>query len=119
MVDAGSALGMGGARHTPLAFQNAAELGDWLAKRHQSATELWVRIFKAGAGRPSVTWTDCVVEAIRFGWIDAQKKPLDAELSLTTPHPKEVEVRLVGQELLSCDDADRGRSDDSGRPGAG
>ncbi|WP_244471064.1 YdeI/OmpD-associated family protein [Microvirga massiliensis] len=25
-----------------------------------------------------MTWTDCVVEAIRFGWIDAQKLPLDA-----------------------------------------
>jgi uncharacterized protein YdeI (YjbR/CyaY-like superfamily) len=24
-----------------------------------------------------VTWGDCVVEAIRYGWIDGQKKPLD------------------------------------------
>ncbi len=110
---------MGGARLIPLAFQNAAELGDWLARRHQSATELWVRIFKARAGRPSVTWTDCVVEAIRFGWIDGQKKPLDAEVVPATPDAKEVEVQLVGQELLSCDDADRGRSDDFGRLGAG
>ena len=91
MLDDGLALGMGGTRHTPLAFQNAPELGNWLAKHHQSATELWVRIFKAGAGRPSVTWTDCVVEAIQ----------------------------LVGQELLSCDDADRGWSDDFGRLRAG
>jgi uncharacterized protein YdeI (YjbR/CyaY-like superfamily) len=79
---------MGGPRHTPLAFQNAPELGNWLAKHHQSATELWVRIFKAGAGRPSVTWTDCVVEAIRFGWIDGQKKPLDAESFLQRLTPR-------------------------------
>jgi uncharacterized protein YdeI (YjbR/CyaY-like superfamily) len=43
----------------------------------KAAAELWVRIFKAGSGRPSVTWTDCVVEAIRFGWVDGQKLPLD------------------------------------------
>ena len=60
-----------------LAFQDAGELGEWLAKHHQSSSELWVQIFKAGSGRPSVTWTDCVVEAIRFGWIDGQKLPLD------------------------------------------
>ena len=40
-------------------------------------TELWVRILKRGSAEPSVTWTDCVVEAIRFGWIDGHKRPLD------------------------------------------
>jgi uncharacterized protein YdeI (YjbR/CyaY-like superfamily) len=81
-------LGVSGARHDPLAFQNAAELGEWLAKRHQSETELWVRIFRAASGRPSVTWADCVVEAIRFGWIDGQKKALDAESFLQRLTPR-------------------------------
>lgn len=75
-------------RRTPVAFQNARELGDWLAKHHDSAGELWVRIFKAGSGRPSLTWTDCVVEAIRFGWIDGQKQPLDAESFLQRLTPR-------------------------------
>jgi len=79
---------MGNTRQTPLAFRNAAELGNWLAKHHRSATELWVRIFKAGTVRPSVTWTDCVVEAIRFGWIDGQKKPLDADSYLQRLTPR-------------------------------
>jgi hypothetical protein len=39
--------------------------------------ELWIRIYKSASGKPSVTWADCVVEAIRYGWIDGQKKPLD------------------------------------------
>ena len=60
-----------------LAFETAGELAVWLETHHQSATELWVRIFKARAGKPSVTWTDCVIESIRFGWIDAQKLPFD------------------------------------------
>lgn len=32
---------------------------------------------QGGAGQRSVTWTDCVVEAIRFGWIDGLKRSGD------------------------------------------
>ena len=81
-------FGMVGTRTTPLAFETPAELGFWLAAHHQSATELWVRIFKSGAGRPSVTWTDCVIEAIRFGWIDGQKQALDPESFLQRLTPR-------------------------------
>lgn len=61
----------------PIAFQDAAELGKWLASHHQRSSEIWVHIFKAGSGKRPVTWTDCVIEAIRFGWIDGQKLPQD------------------------------------------
>lgn len=60
-----------------LAFETAGELAAWLETHHQSATDLWVRIFKAWVGKPSVTWVDCVIESLRFGWIDAQKLPFD------------------------------------------
>jgi uncharacterized protein YdeI (YjbR/CyaY-like superfamily) len=66
------------ALHQPLTFEHAGELGDWLAEHYHSRTESWVRIFKSGSGTLSVTWTDCVIEALRFGWIDSQRKPLDA-----------------------------------------
>lgn len=61
----------------PLAFADAQSLGDWLDQHHQTDSELWVRIYRAGSGTPSVTWNDCVIEAIRFGWIDGRKLPLD------------------------------------------
>jgi uncharacterized protein YdeI (YjbR/CyaY-like superfamily) len=73
---------------TSMAFRDARELGDWLAEHHHSRSELWVQIFKAGSGRSSVTWTDCVVEAIRFGWIDGQKQPLDAASFLQRLTPR-------------------------------
>jgi uncharacterized protein YdeI (YjbR/CyaY-like superfamily) len=60
-----------------LSFTSPAELGAWLSKHHDKASELWVRIYKKSSGKPSVTWADCVVEAIAFGWIDGQKRPLD------------------------------------------
>lgn len=58
-------------------FPNAQALGEWLADNHAGATELWVRIYKSASAKRSVTWADCVIEAIRYGWIDGQKKPLD------------------------------------------
>ncbi len=61
-----------------IAFKDSVELAAWLAEHHQHSSELWVRIFKVGSGQQSVTWNDCVIEAIRFGWIDSQKQSLDA-----------------------------------------
>lgn len=62
---------------TSTTFPDASALAAWLGENHRTDTELWVRIFKASSGIVSVTWTDCVVEAIRFGWIDGLKRPLD------------------------------------------
>jgi uncharacterized protein YdeI (YjbR/CyaY-like superfamily) len=59
-----------------------------MADNHASAKELWVRIYKAGSDKPSVTWADCVVEAIRYGWIDGQKKPLDDNSFLQRLSPR-------------------------------
>jgi uncharacterized protein YdeI (YjbR/CyaY-like superfamily) len=62
------------AHHT---FETSEQLHAWLRVNHASETELWVRIFKKATGQPSVTWDDCVVAAIRWGWIDGLRKALD------------------------------------------
>lgn len=59
------------------AFETPDLLEDWLKLNHATHTELWVRIFKKTSGTPSVTWGDCVVAALVWGWIDGQKKSLD------------------------------------------
>ena len=58
-------------------FETHDQLYAWLQENHASETELWVRIYKKGTGLPSVTWDDCVVAAICWGWIDAVRKSLD------------------------------------------
>lgn len=58
-------------------FETPEQLHAWLQVNHASETELWVRIFKKATGQPSVTWDDCVVAAIAWGWIDGQRKSLD------------------------------------------
>ena len=69
-------------------FDAPEQLHAWLQANHASETELWVRIFKKGTGQPSVTWDDCVVAAIAWGWIDGLRKrveALDGTLRLTSP----------------------------------
>lgn len=56
------------------AFERPNDLATWFVENHETRSELWVRIYKAGSGQSSVTWTECVVEAIRFGWIDGVKR---------------------------------------------
>jgi uncharacterized protein YdeI (YjbR/CyaY-like superfamily) len=62
------------AHHT---FETPEQLHAWLRVNHASETELWVRIFKKATGQPTVTWDDCVVAAICWGWIDGVRNALD------------------------------------------
>ncbi|MGA9657623.1 MAG: YdeI/OmpD-associated family protein [Asticcacaulis sp.] len=61
----------------PIAFATPNDLSQWLANNHASATELWVRIYKKQSGTPSVTWEDCVIASLAWGWIDGHKRSLD------------------------------------------
>ena len=58
-------------------FETPEQLHAWLQANHSSEIGLWVRIFKKATGQPSVTWDDCVVAAIAWGWIDGIRKSLD------------------------------------------
>jgi len=66
---------MGSAAARP--FKTIAQLERWLERHHASERELWVRIYKKGSGTPTVTWDDCVVAALAWGWIDGQRRALD------------------------------------------
>lgn len=65
---------------TDLAFETFETLGhldDWLKERHATEKVLWVRVFKKASGVSSVTWEDCVIACLAWGWIDGQRKSLD------------------------------------------
>jgi len=72
----------------PIEFEGVDALLAWLAAHHATETVLWVRIFRKGSGRPSVDWNDCVVAGITWGWIDGQRKSLDAESYLQRMTPR-------------------------------
>lgn len=52
---------------------------DWLAKNHDTADEIWIRIFKKATGKPTITPVEAIQVVLCWGWIDAIKKSYDDE----------------------------------------
>ena len=63
----------------PRFFRNAEALRKWLATNHDRKTELWVGMYKKSSGKPSITWSEVVDQALCFGWIDSTQKTLDED----------------------------------------
>jgi len=59
-------------------FKSTGDFRNWLEAHHTGTPGLWLRIFKKDSGRASVTYAEALDQALCFGWIDGQKKPLDA-----------------------------------------
>jgi uncharacterized protein YdeI (YjbR/CyaY-like superfamily) len=89
----------------PTFFATRRELRAWLDEHHDTATEVWVGLYKKGSGRPSVTWSEVVDEALCFGWIDGIRRGIDDKSYMNRLTPRkpnsnwsEVNIRRV-QEL--------------------
>jgi uncharacterized protein YdeI (YjbR/CyaY-like superfamily) len=52
---------------------------EWLKAHHATRQSVWLVYYKKVANQPSLTWSQAVDEALCFGWIDSQAKPLDGE----------------------------------------
>lgn len=60
-------------------FATQAAFRKWLTKHHQTTTELLVGFYKVDSGKPSMTWSQSVDQALCFGWIDGVRKSIDKE----------------------------------------
>lgn len=58
------------------------EWRSWLQKNHAKKDAVWVIFYKKSSGKPTLTWSEAVDEALCFGWIDSTKKTLDGERSI-------------------------------------
>jgi uncharacterized protein YdeI (YjbR/CyaY-like superfamily) len=90
----------------PTYFRTAAEFRAWLKEHHGTDTELWVGLFKMGTGRPSITWSEAVDEALCYGWVDSVRRGVDADSYMNRFTPRkptsnwsEVNIRRV-EELM-------------------
>jgi len=63
----------------PVFFATPAAWRAWLHVHHGTEKELLVGFWKAGSGKPSITWKESVDEALCFGWIDGVRKRVDDE----------------------------------------
>jgi uncharacterized protein YdeI (YjbR/CyaY-like superfamily) len=64
-----------------LFFSSTDELRDWFDAHHATADELWIGYHKKATGRPTISWSDAVDEALCVGWIDSVRYSLDDERS--------------------------------------
>jgi uncharacterized protein YdeI (YjbR/CyaY-like superfamily) len=60
-------------------FATQANFRKWLKKNYKSETELIVGYYKVGSGKPSLSWSQSVDQALCFGWIDGIRRSIDAE----------------------------------------
>ena len=60
-----------------LYFETAADFRAWLAEHHATANELGVVLHRKASGKPTMTWSEAVDEALCFGWIDSIARRVD------------------------------------------
>lgn len=59
------------------AFKTEEAFEAWMRAHHGRATEIWVRLYKKGSGKPTVTNLQALDVALCWGWIDGIRKSLD------------------------------------------
>ena len=85
-------------------FRSGEELRDWFDANHEAATELWIGYHRKATGRPSLTWSETVDEALCVGWIDSVRYSVEGGrfVQRLTPRRKgsnwsAVNIAKVGQ----------------------
>lgn len=59
-------------------FPSQGAFAQWLAEHHDRSDGVWLQHAKKGAQVPSVSYQEALEVALCFGWIDGQKRSLDA-----------------------------------------
>jgi uncharacterized protein YdeI (YjbR/CyaY-like superfamily) len=108
-------------------FGSPAEFRAWLEQHHASAPEVRVGYWKKATGKPTLTWSEAVDEALCFGWIDGKLQRIDDERHrqrFTPRRPKSnwsavnvakvAELRAQGRMTPAGEAAFAARRDDSG-----
>ncbi|KAK3985205.1 hypothetical protein QBC44DRAFT_335436 [Cladorrhinum sp. PSN332] len=69
-------------------FADANAFESWLETNHGDRSGIWLKISKKGSGIASVTYDEAIDTALCFGWIDGQRKGLDAQYFLQRFTPR-------------------------------
>src|SRR6478752_3641740 len=64
---------------SPTFFPTSSDFRKWLQKNHQKENELLVGFYKVDSGKPSMTWSESVDQALCFGWIDGVRQRIDED----------------------------------------
>jgi uncharacterized protein YdeI (YjbR/CyaY-like superfamily) len=69
-------------------FRSEAAFEAWLRANHARETEIWLRIYKKGARKPTVSHAQALDVALCWGWIDGIRKGFDDESFLQRFTPR-------------------------------
>ena len=58
-------------------FETPAEFRAWLENNHATAQEIGVVLHSRASGKPTMTWSEAVDQALCFGWIDSVSRRHD------------------------------------------
>lgn len=100
----------------PKFFATAAAFRAWLDRHAPTASELVVGYWKVETGRPSMTWSESVDEAICVGWIDGVRRRIDAhayQIRFTPRKPTSIWSAINIRKFHALEAA--GRMTDAGR----
>jgi uncharacterized protein YdeI (YjbR/CyaY-like superfamily) len=61
-----------------LFFPSSSDFRRWLNTGHRAVEELWLGFYKKSTGKPSITYSEAVDEALCYGWIDGVRKSIDS-----------------------------------------
>jgi uncharacterized protein YdeI (YjbR/CyaY-like superfamily) len=95
-------------------FRTPADLRAWFERHHATTPELWVGFHKKDTGKPSITWSESVDEALCVGWIDGIRKRIDATaytIRFTPRKPTSVWSRINVNKVATLKKAGRMRSE--------
>jgi len=71
-----------------LEFEDRVAWERWLHGQHADSAGVWLKLARKRAAATTVTYAEAVEEALRFGWIDAQKAPHDESFWLQRFTPR-------------------------------
>jgi uncharacterized protein YdeI (YjbR/CyaY-like superfamily) len=71
-------------------FKTAESFYKWLAKNHDKASEVWIKIHKINSGLKSITPKEAIDVVLCWGWIDGLRRGFDDKsfLQRYTPRTK-------------------------------
>jgi uncharacterized protein YdeI (YjbR/CyaY-like superfamily) len=75
----------------PIYFPDSQAWRAWLEEHHATADEVFVLYYKKHTGKPSMTWSEAVDQALCFGWIDGRVNSLGPD-----SHKQRFTPRRVG-----------------------
>ena len=91
----------------PKFFAKPADFRNWLQKNHDKKSELLVGFWKVHTGKPSMTWSESVDQALCFGWIDGVRKSIDDASYIIRFTPRKPESNWSGINIKKIEDLSR------------